>query len=151
MFQKDFPNSNESTACTSRQKYEFELSEAKRIWRVVSASICRIQVQRPLLFGEIDGMVQRYLVAANNRGAVISKAVAISTAKVLMSRFPHLVGSIDIGWSHLAQSLFRKMGFVLQGATTTIPEIPEGAVKKQLPYFTLKLFLKKRSFIFLNP
>lgn len=96
-------------------------------------------------------MVQRYLVTANNRGAVISKAVAISTAKVLMSRFPHLVGSIDIGSSHLAQSLFRKMGFVLQGATTTIPEIPEGAVKKQLPYFTLKLFLKKRSFIFLNP
>ena len=72
MFQIKSPKSNESTARTSRQKYEFKLSEAKRIRTVESTSICRIQVQWPLLFGEIDDMVQCYLVAANNRGAVIS-------------------------------------------------------------------------------
>ena len=80
----------ESTAPTFRQKYKSELLEAKRKERAPLTSIAKSQIGWPLLLGEIDGMVQRYLVAASNRGAVISRAVAIGTTKALMSRYPHL-------------------------------------------------------------
>ena len=85
---------------------------------------------RPLLLGGIDDTVQRYILAASNRGGVISRGVAVSTAKALMCRHPNLIGNVDIESSHWAQSLFRRMGFVRRRATTSKLEIPEGALKE---------------------
>ena len=75
-------------------------------------------------------MVQRYILATSNRGAVISRGVAVSTAKALMARYSNLIGSVDIESSHWAQSLFRRVGFRRRHATTSKLEIPEGALKE---------------------
>ena len=115
---------NESTARTFRQKYQSQLSKSKRIWRVPSTSIGNSQIERLLLLDKKNEIVLGCLVTANNQGTVTLRAVVISTVEPLQSRYPHLVGSIDIESSHWAQSLFRRMGFVLRRATTAIPEIP---------------------------
>ena len=51
-------------------------------------------------------MVQRYFLAASNRGSVIARGVAVSTAKALVTRNSHLIGNVDVESSHYwAQSL----------------------------------------------
>ena len=51
---------------------------------------------RPYLLGELDEMVRKYLVSLSKRGGVVSTTVANATAKALMSKYPHVVGEIDI-------------------------------------------------------
>ena len=85
---------------------------------------------RLLLLGELDGLVQQYILAASNRGNVISRNIAVSAAKVIMERYPRLIGSADIESSHWAQSLFRRIGFRRRQATTSKLELPEGALKE---------------------
>ena len=75
-------------------------------------------------------MVQRYTLAASNRGSVITRGVAISTAKALMTRNPHLIGNVDVESSQWAQSLYRRMGFLRRQATISKLEIQEGALKE---------------------
>ena len=129
-FEKQFPNMNESTARTFKKKYESELDDAKRQGRAKPISIPLKPQDRPLLLGELDGLVQQYILAASNRGNVISRNIAVSAAKVIMERYPRLIGSVDIESSHWAQSLFRRMGFRRCQATTSKLEIPEGALKE---------------------
>ena len=129
-FEKQFPNMNESTARTFKKKYESELDDAKRQGRAKPISIPLKPQDRPLLLGELDGLVQQYILAASNRGNVISRNIAVSAAKVIMERYPRLIGSVDIESSHWAQSLFRRMGFRRRQATTSKLEIPEGALKE---------------------
>ena len=68
-------------------------------------------------------MVQRYLIAASNRGSIISRAVATSIAKALMSKHPDLVGNIYLDSSSWAKSLFTRMGFVRRVCTTAKLEL----------------------------
>ena len=126
-FEKQFPNMNESTARTFKKKYESELDDAKQQGRAKSTSIPLKPQGRPLLLGELDGLVQQYILAASNRGYFISRNIAVSAAKVIIERYPRLIGSVDIESSHWAQSLFRRMGF-RRGQATTFDEIPEGAL-----------------------
>ena len=129
-FEKQFPNMNESTARTFKKKCESELDGTKRQGRAKPTSISLKPQDRPLLLGELDGLVQEYILAASNRGNVISRNIAVSAAKVIMERYPRLIGSVDIESSHWAQSLFHRMGFRRRQATTSKLEIPEGVLKK---------------------
>ena len=72
---------NESTARTFRKRYESDLADAKRQGKTPSTSRPLKPQVRPFLLGEIDKMVQRYFLAASNRGSVITRGVAVSTAK----------------------------------------------------------------------
>ena len=85
---------------------------------------------RPLLLGKLDEMVQNDINAASNRGAVITRSVAISTAKALMKRHPNIFGNIDLDNSHWAQSLFQRIGFKRRRVTTSKLEIPTGVRKE---------------------
>ena len=129
-FQQRFPNMNESTARTFRKRYESDLADAKRQVKTPSTSLPLKPQGRPFLLGEINEMVQRYILGASNRGSVITREVAVSTAKALMKRNPHLIGNVDIESSYWAQSLYRRMGFRRRQATTSKLEIPEGAFKE---------------------
>ena len=91
---------NGSTACTFKKKYESELDDAKRQGRVKPTSIPLKPQGRPLFLGELDGLVQQYILAASNRGNVTSQNIAVSAAKVIMERYPCLIGSIDIESLH---------------------------------------------------
>ena len=89
-FQQRFPNMNESTARTFRKRYESDLADAKRQGKIPSTSLPLKPQGRPFLLGEIDEMVQLYILAASNRGSFITRGVAVSTAKALMTMNPYL-------------------------------------------------------------
>ena len=103
-FEKQFPNMNESAARTFKKKYESELDDAKRQWRAKPTSIPLKPQGRQLLLGELDGLVQQYILAASNRGNVISRNITMSAAKVIMERYPRLIGSVELESLHWAQS-----------------------------------------------
>ena len=71
---------------------------------------------RPLMLGQLDEMVQRFLQATYKAGFVNS-AMAIATAKALTERYPNLELS-DIVRQTSALSLFSQMNFVRRQATT---------------------------------
>ena len=118
-FQQRFPNMNESTARTFRKRYKSDLADAKRQGKTPSTSLPLKPQGRPFLFGEIDEMVQYYLLAASNRRSLITRGLAVSTAKALMTKNPHLIGNLDFESSHWVQSLYRRMSFRRRQATTS--------------------------------
>ena len=129
-FKLNFPSLNESTARTFRGKYEEQIAGPKKKGQSPEKVIAVKTLGRPLLLGGIDSLVQKYILGESNRGAVISRGVAVSTAKALMIRNPNIVGNVNLESSYWAQSLFRRMGFVRRRATTAKLEIPAGALKE---------------------
>ena len=114
----------------SKRNMMLEFDDAKRQGRAKPTSIPLKSQGRTLLLGELDGLVQQYILAASKRGNAISRNITVSAVKVIMERYPRLIGSVDIESSHWAQSLFRRMGFRRRQATTSKLEIPEGALKE---------------------
>ena len=78
-------------------------------------------------------MVQRYLLATSNCGAVLTRTNAASTAKALLKKYPNAVGNVDLESSSWAKSLYQRMGFVQRKFTSTKVEIPEKA-RKEIEY-----------------
>ena len=65
-----------------------------------------------------------------SRGGVVSRTIAIATARALIARNPQYnLGHVKID-SSLAQSLFRRMGFKRRMRTTGKVKILEGARKE---------------------
>ena len=88
---------------------------------------------RPLLLGELDLMVQKYVRAASNRGAVIPRASAVSAANALLKKYPNIVGKVHLDSSSWAKSLFIRMGSVQRKNTSSKVEIPDKA-RKEIEY-----------------
>lgn len=75
-------------------------------------------------------MVQRFLIALRSRGGVVSRTVAIATAKALILRNPQYeLGHIklDYTWS---KSLFRRTEFKKRTKTTFKVDIIKGVRKE---------------------
>ena len=108
------PKFNESTACSFKKKYEEKINENKENGTTLSKSIPKYKTKtgRPLMLGELDVMVQKYIRALSNQGPVISVASAIATATALLKKYPKIVGKIDLESSSWAKSLFMRMGYV---------------------------------------
>ena len=87
-------------------------------------------------------MVQKYIIASSNRGNIISRSVATSTAKVLITCNPRYVGQIDLESSSWVQSLFCRMGFVCRRRTTAKVEIPDCTFKEVHLLFTHDIMSK---------
>ena len=86
---------------------------------------------RPDLLGEIDEMVQKFLLAVRQKSGAVNAVVARSVAKVLVKRSGKKeLEVIDLDSRWWTQSLFRWMHFVRRTATTSKVEIPEGAKKE---------------------
>ena len=86
---------------------------------------------RPILLGEIDEMVQRFLLTVRKKDRVVNAVVARSVAKALVkcSGQKELeVIDLDRRWG--IQSLFHQMHFVRRTGTTSKVQIPEGAKKE---------------------
>ena len=64
-------------------------------------------------------MVRKYLLTLSKRGGVINTTVVNATAKALMSKYPHVVGQIDVDSSRWAKSLFSRMNFVKRRKTSS--------------------------------
>ena len=76
---------------------------------------------------------KKYIQAASNRGAVISRASAVSAANALLKKYPNIVGKIDLESSSWAKSLFIRMGYVQRRNTSSKVEIPDKA-RKEIEY-----------------
>ena len=136
-FKSQFPKLNESTVRSLRQKYQSELTRSKQKDTILEPCIPKEPTGPPLLLGnKIDAMVQKYVIASSNRGNVISRSIATSTAKALIPRNLGYVRQADLHSSSWAQSLFRRMGFVRRRGTTIKLEIPDGAFKEAQLLFT---------------
>ena len=104
-----FPKINESTVRGFKKHYEGELHRAKKMGREVSKKLPIEKQGRPRLLGDtLDTLVQKHIRAQSNRGNVVTRSMAVSTAKVLMRCYPKGVGKVDIENSEWAKSLFKK-------------------------------------------
>ena len=84
----------------------------------------------PLLLGKVDEMVQSYLSATRHRGGLVSRSIAIATAKALIKRNPQFNLDHVLSGNSWAKSLFFRMGYVRRAKTTSKVQIPE-AVQKE--------------------
>ena len=75
-------------------------------------------------------MAQTYIRSASNRGAVVTRSMAVATAKALMIRYSDIVGKIDLDNSEWAKRLFRRMGYTGRKRTTAKLEMPAGLRKE---------------------
>ena len=134
-FRQHFPALNESTTRTlySRVEADLEAAKSKGISPKKAISRYGIKTGRPLLLPGLDSMVQRYILGASNRGAAITRAGAVSTAKALLKKYPNVVGNIDLDSSSWAKSLFTRMGSVLRKFTSAKVDTPDTA-RKEIEY-----------------
>ena len=83
-FKSAFPKLNECTVRDFKRKYEEKLKISKKKGENISTLVTEKR-GRPLLSGKLEKMVQKYIKAALNRGAVISRSMASATAKACLS------------------------------------------------------------------
>ena len=88
------------------------------------------------MLGNLDQIVQTFLLALRSRGGFITSVAAVFVAKALIARNPHLMlDHIDLDSSSCAKSLFCRMGLKKRMKTTGKIKIPDGAKKEaQLLY-----------------
>ena len=131
-FEKKFPTLSESTVRSFKKRYYEQLTQKSKEEAEKERIIKKYtkKTGRPYLLGELDEMVRKYLVSLSKRGGVVNTTVANATAKALMSKYPHVVGEIDIDSSRWAKSLFSRMNFVKRRKTFSKVDIPDGARKE---------------------
>ena len=127
---------NESAVREFCAMYKAELEKARKEKRPITLSLNVLQRGRPLLLGISDQVMQKFLLALRSRGGLITSVTAVSVAKALIARNPHLMlDHIDLDSSSWGKSLFGKMGFKKRMKTTDKIEIPNEAKKEaQLLY-----------------
>ena len=83
---------------------------------------------RPLMLGQLDEKVKKFLIGLRHKGGVVNTVVANATAKALIEKSDdeHLK-LIDLEQTFWAKSLFGRLGFVKRAATTSRPDVPAGA------------------------
>ena len=131
-FKSQFPTLKESTVRSFRTKVEAELKKALKEKREPSKTIAKYSspTGRPLMLGQLDSMVQTYILAQSNRGCVINTSIANATARALTKKYPQAIGNIGFESSSWARSLFHRMGFVKRRKTSSKVEIPDAARKE---------------------
>ena len=130
-WKKTYPNLNESTVRGFRKRYEAQIKDAHRKKKSSKKVIANKLRGRPCLLGDkIDPLVKNYLEATRYKGGVVNSLVGTATAKALPKQYPRLEKeNLKIERS-LAQSLFRRMGFVHRIKTTGKVNTPVVAQKE---------------------
>ena len=130
-FRPDFPKIKESTIREFKKKCEEEFKLAKQQIREVRTELSTEKQGRPLLLGtKIDTLVQRYIRAASNRGAIITRSIVKSAAKALLIRYPNEIGKINLDDSEYGKSLLQRMNYTRWKATTSKVKLP-GGIRKE--------------------
>ena len=113
-WKKTYPHINESTVRGFKKRYEAQIRNENRKKKSPRKVIVNKLRGHPCLLGnKIDPLVQKYLKATRYKGGVVNTMVAIATAEALTKRYPLLEKDhIELGKSW-AQSLFRRLGFVV--------------------------------------
>ena len=102
---------NESTARRFCKRYKEELQRSTKEKREPKTELSLQPRGGPLMLGSLDEMVQRYIHAYRSRGEPVNSLIAVSIAKVLITRNPQLnLGHLDLDSSSWAKSLFKRRG-----------------------------------------
>ena len=98
---------NESTTRRFCKRYKEELQRSTKEKREPKTELSLPPRGRPLMLGSLDEMVQRYIRAYRSCGGPVNSLIAISIAKLLITRNPQLnLGHFDLDSSSWAKSLF---------------------------------------------
>ena len=138
-FRKERLNLNESTVRTFASKYKDELKLAAQEKRAPKRKMEIQKRGRPLLLGKVDEMVRSYLSATRHRGGLVSRSIAIATAKALIKRNPQFNLDHAVFGNSWAKSLFFRMGYVRRAKTTSKVQIPEAVQKEAELIFQHKI------------
>ena len=79
----------------------------------------------PLLLGKVDEMVRSYLSATRHRGGLVSRSIAIATAKALIKQNPRFNLDHAVFEKSWTKSIFFRMGYVRRAKATSKVQIPE--------------------------
>ena len=126
-----------------QEKVKAELIKASKKKREPCKAIVKYlsPTGRPLMLGQLNSMLQSYLIAQSQQGCVINTSIANATACALIQRFPQAVANIALESAAWARSLFKRMGFIKHWKTSSKFEIPEAARKEIEFYFLMRLLL----------
>ena len=123
-YQPNFPKINECTMREFKRNYEVQLRHSKNNAGQEAGTDLTAEL------GKLDGMVQTFIRSAFNRGAVVTRSMAVVMAKARMVRYPDIIGKIDLGNSEWTKRLFRRMDYTRRKGTTAKLEIPIGLRKE---------------------
>ena len=124
-FRKERLNLNKSTVRIFASKYKDELKLAAQEKRAPKRKMEIQKRGRPLLLGKVDEIVRSYLSATRYRGGLVSRSIAIATAKALIKRNPQFDLDHVVFGNSWAKSLFFRMGYVRRAKTTSKVQIPK--------------------------
>ena len=97
-----------------RAMYKAELEKARKEKHLIMPDLNILLRRRPLSLGSLDQMVQKFLLALQSRGGLITWVIAASIAKALVATNTRLMldhNHIDLNSSPWAKSLFDQIGF----------------------------------------
>ena len=83
-------------------------------------------------------MVQRYIRAASNRGAVVTRSIAESVAKALMICYPNKIGKINLNDSKYGKSVLQRMNYKRLKGTASKIALPMVFIRKMSFFFIIK-------------
>ena len=129
------PTLNEITVGSFEKNVEAELKNASKEKRELNTAIagCFSATGCPLLLGQVDSMIQTYLLAQSQRGCEINTSTANATPHMLIKRNPQVAGNIDLESSSWPQSLFWQMGLVKRQRTSVKVETCD-ATRKEIEF-----------------
>lgn len=105
----------ESMARHLRDKYKGLLKNGE-----TTTKLSKAKTGRPLLLGDVDEEVRKYLIDLHNQGQIVNREVAVETAKTIIARSgDESLKSLDIKNSSWARSILTRLGFVKHVTKTT--------------------------------
>ena len=98
------PLPGQSSSCAM---YKAELEKARKEKRPIAPNLNVLPRARPFLLGSLDQIVQKFLLALQSRGGLITSVIAVSVAKTLIARNPYfMLDHIDLDSSSWVKRLF---------------------------------------------
>ena len=121
---KERPKLNEITVRTFAKKYK-NMKLAAQGKRAAKGKMEILKRGGPLLLGKVDEMVRSYLSATRHRGGLVSRSIAIATAKALIKQNPRFNLDHAVFEKSWTKSIFFRMGYVRRAKATSKVQIPE--------------------------
>ena len=123
--------------------YKAELEKARKEKRPIAPILNVLPRRHLLLLGNLDQMVQKFVLALRSSVDLITSVIAVYVSKARIARNPHLMlDHIDLDSLSWAKSLFCRMDFKKRMKTAGKIEISDGAKKEaQLLYLHDIVFL----------
>ena len=93
-----FTTISESNSQTFRTRVEVSLKIAVLKSAIVPKAPLKYQskTERSLLLGDLGSIIQRYLLAASNRGVVLTRANVVSAANALLKKYENVAGNVHL-------------------------------------------------------